>query len=374
MNNTLEKTYTVIETIEALEVALQELHKYLDKTEENGQKLRLALDTETYTCKEARDRYDLEYSLTRLRRGDKAWAKEIQSLLDSHLSMDEIKASDIWQEMPEAFELRQNPDPEERYPIPEPVLNKWGFYDARVRLIQIGINPAHINLQYIFDLDKIRLDNCGSEKNYNQDHVFPFYAEIGSMFKPLLDRVTIIGQNLKYEYKFFWAYFKIRFKLMRDTYLINQVIYTGDKISHSLGNLYRQHIPKAKFSALIGYVPEIMEDEEGTEIDDPFGWYDKFKKEEQLSPWYAENLSPKQYVYGSHDVFLIWPVFERQLEIASDWANKHDTGVPGTGILEIIKLECELIKAISKAEVVGFPLDLDYYENELRPALEKRSS
>lgn len=373
-----------IDNWEGFLASQKHVSEYLDELESRNEKLRIALDTETYICKRARDRYDLLYSIGKLRKKEgKAWAEQVKKVLNS---FPYPEPEDVLLEMepPEGFRLQQNPD---GYPVPRPVKNKWGFYDARVRLIQIGFNPKHLNLQYVIDLDKIRVDfNPAGDMDQLE-----FYLYLAPFLKELLTRPTIIGQNLGYEYGFFWKYFKTRIREMRDTFLMSQIRHMGNKITHKLSALYKLYIDKELFAELIEFVPEEIKvpirgcDSETGEwhevvtddiydlliIKDVFKWYDKFKEDEQKSPWYTWNLTDRQIKYAAEDVYPIWYVFETLLVQLGEWATKYDTGEPGTGLMVIVKLECELIKAVAKAEIVGFPLDVDYYLNEFKPLMLK---
>lgn len=371
-----------VETWEGFLASLKHVDEYLDELESRNEKLRLALDTETYLEKRARDRYDLIYSCGKLRKKEgKAWAQQVIERIDAGQEPEDILV-DL--EPPEGFRLQQDP----KYPVPRPIKNRWGFFDARVRLVQIGFNPKHVNLQYVLDLDKIKVN---FDKHGDLD-TLEFYKILGDYFKPFLTRPTIIGQNLGYEYGFFWKYFHLRIREMRDTFLMSQIRHMGNKITHKLSALYKLYIEKDLFAELIEFQPEELRvpvkglDPETGEweevltdeiydlliIKDPFKWYDRFKEEEQTSPWHQWNLTDDQIRYAAEDVFLVWYVFETLLTILSEWATEHDTGKPGTGLMVIVKLECELIKAVSKAEVTGFPLDVDYYLNEFKPLMQKQ--
>lgn len=375
-----KESLQVVDTWNGFKSCIIDIHQYFDKLEVAGEKLRLAVDTETFICKEARDRYDFIYSCGLLKKKiDKLWAEEALIQLNTSPYPHPNKLLD---NAPDAFRFLQEPD----YPVPRPVNGKWGFIEGRVRLIQFGLNPQHINLQYVIDLEKIRED---LEMPAHWD-IMSLYAFLGKQLKPLLDRCACIGQNLKYEYGFFWKLFRFRLKLMRDVYLMSQILWMGDKINHKLSSLYQRYIPEEKFINLINYkVAETEEtefyhtyatdNEEGGEftkykipylvnrILTCFEWYEKFKEEEQTSPWYIKDLTSNQIKYGAEDVYLIWYVFEELLVCLTAWA-----AIYGEDILEIVKLECELIKAIAKAEISGFQLDVDYYFNELKPSLQKQ--
>ena len=318
-------SYEKVETWPQLNQALKEIHTYLDKLEEKKEKLRLAVDTETYICKEARDLYDQEYSIKKQK--------------------PKAKKEGLEPELLTAI----------KYPMPNPYLNKWGFIDCRVRLIQIGLDPEFVNLQYIIDVDKIYLS-----EEQRPSHIFYHYEILGSYLEALFNRVTVIGQAIKYEYKLFWKLFKFKLKSMRCTMLGSQRLWQGDKIKHKLSKLYKLYIKdEEKFKALT------------VSKDRPQGFtfqeYEDFKEEEQLSPWWEPELTDNQYLYSAHDVYLIWPTFKQLIVEMLAWAKLNDTGEPGTGFMEIYLMECDLIPAIAKSEVIGVKIDRGYYEKEVFP-------
>lgn len=374
----VNKTYVVVEIWTEFLEALKQIHLYLDTCE--GKK-RLAVDTETYICAEAREVYNVLYSLKKMNKKNKdskAWAEVLRESI-----MSGVWPIDYKTDAPPEFIILEDPD----LPIPEPEMNRWGMMEGRVRLIQIGINPQHIDIQYLIDLDKIY---ATMPLHWEKDR-FGLYEEVGEQLQPLFDKAIIIGQNLKYEYKFFWAYFKCKMKIMRDLFLMSQRLWMGDKINHKLSNLYKLYIDKEKFGVLIGFEPVPYEDKEvvfstiGIDeetgerqevkeyepvikwITDPFVWYEKFKGEEQKFPWY-KTLGPNQHKYASEDVRLPWYVFERLLELCTEWANKYPSEMGG--FLEVIKNECALIPALAKAEVVGIPFNKDYYLNDLKAKIQ----
>lgn len=326
-------TYEVIDTWEGLLKGIQDIHEYLDLSKAKGDKERLAFDIETYLDKATRDAIDLIfYSKKRKKKVKEEAPPEAED--DEEESEEDIEA--VAEDLPD-------------YPVPYPVKNKDGKFDARVRLLQFGFNPRLIDHQLIFDLDKIAFEICETDEPSEQNYLH-FYELVGSHLQSIFDRATIIGQNLKYEYAFMWKFFRCRIRLMRDLMLMAQVRYMGDKSKkHSLGELYALNI-----------LEDLFQKHTGKTHDE----YKKFKKAEQKSPWYNLELSPNQLKYGAEDVKLVWLVFETLLIELTTWSRLH-----GEGVLNVVKLECELIKAIAKAEIRGFQMDLDYYWNTLKPRL-----
>lgn len=331
-------TYQVVETWEGFLQGLKDIHNYLDLSKAKGDKERLAYDIETYMDLLTRAAVDaIFYSKKRKKTKAVEVAETIEISEDDEEETEEAPPED--EDLPE-------------YPVPYPVKNKEGRYDARVRLLQFGFNPKLVDAQIIFDLDKILASYYGEVYDYalqSEERYMKFYAMVGTYLQPIFDRATIIGQNLKYEYAFSWKYFRCRMHTMRDLMLMAQVRYMGDKSKkHSLGELYALNI-----------LEDIFYQETGKTHDE----YKKFKKAEQKSPWYNLELTPNQLKYAAEDVRLVWLVFETLLVELTAWANTSaDSGIFGT-----VVMECELIKSIAKAEIRGIQVDTDYYWNELKP-------
>lgn len=363
MNTTQIKSYVVVETWQDLASAVENIIDYLDTVKAKGQKERLALDMETCIAYEFRYEYNLRHSLKACRKKElKAWASGIYYQLDAGVKSSTIDLS----EAPEGFEFKLDAE----LPVPEPVKNKKGLYEARVRLIQIGLDPKNVDLQYNIDLYKIAKSGSSLDLDTAEDsEVLTFYRKIGLALKTILDRACIIGQYLPYEYSFLWHFFKAVPKLMRDVGLMSQILYMGDKINHKLSSLYRLYIPKEKFKVMIGYKPtvaysyDIEGNETKTTVDEPFDYYDDFKKKEQKSAWYLPELEEIQHIYAAQDVGpAIWAVFEELLEQLTAWSELY-----GYGILDVVQMECELIRAIVKSKVVGFSLDVPYCNEVVVP-------
>lgn len=329
--------YCLVETEKDLLQTVEDLHAYVDEVIAKGRKPRLALDTETFICAQSKAKYDLIYSLGLCRgKNLKAWATEMQEIVAKTVDVRTLDLTGA----PEGFVLKEDPD----LPVPEPWLNKDGYLDARVRLAQIGLDPKDCNLQYIIDFEKLHAEQGGD--------IFDLYIKVGNILRPLFDRVCFIGQSLKYEYKFFWAYFKLRLKLMRCTQLMSQIRFMGDKSnykSHDLATQYGRAIPEDLFIEMVGMTHE---------------QYRSFKKTEQKF-WWGGALSDKEYKYSAEDVYCIWWVFEWLLQELSNWATMH-----GEGILWVVRLECELIKAAAKAEVRGMPFDPEIYHKDIEPLIQ----
>lgn len=319
----MKDTWIVIETEKALLQSIKDINIYLDELKSQGKKERLALDIETYICKEARDHYDLQYSLKKQKKKEKE--EGILNIVHA---------------------------PE--YPMPYPCINSEGIIEGRIRLIQIGLDPKFCDLQYIFDLDKIYEDYCKTVYESNLVDILSFYKDIGTILAPVLNRASILGQFLKYEARNFIGHMDIFIREMRDLWIMSKVRYAGNIFHHGLGDIYGRQIQEDLFVKLTGKTHEE---------------YKKFKDEEQRSQWWAPNLTRDQFQYASEDVRLVWWAFDTLYTELESWVAIHDTGAPGTGIFEIVKLECDLINIIALMENTGMPFSVEEYEKEAKPLI-----
>lgn len=324
----IEKTWVVIETEQDLLRSIKEIHSYLDELKAQGKKERLALDIETYICAEAREMYDLEYS-------EKKQTKKQK----------------------DAGELVILQAPE--YPMPYPCPNREGIIEGRIRLIQIGLDPRQCNLQYIFDLDKIYKDYCKNVYESNIVGILQFYKDLAPLLEPIFNRASILGQFLKYEARNFIGHMDLYIPELRDLWIMSKVRHAGNKSKkeHGLAAIYKRQINETLFKELTGRTHEEYED---------------FKDKEQTSPWYNEELTEDQYQYAAEDVKLPWYVFDTLYPELEEWARRNDTGIEGTGIFEIIKLECDLINIIALMENTGFPFSVEEYEAEAKPLIAEK--
>ena len=321
----VEKTWVVIETEKDLLRSIKEIHSYLDLLKEQGKKERLALDIETYICKEAREMYDYDYSLKKQTKKQKESGKLV-----------ELQAPE--------------------YPVPYPCVNSEGIIEGRIRLIQIGLDPRQCDLQYLFDLDKIYEDYCKTIYESNLVSILTFYKDLAPLLEPIFNRASILGQFLKYEARNFIGHMDLYIPEMRDLWIMSKVRYAGNKSmkEHNLAKLYERLVNETLFIELTGRTHKE---------------YAEFKEIEQKSSWHQEVLTEEQYQYAAEDVKLPWYVFDTLYPILEDWARRHDTGIEGTGIFEIIKLECELINPIALMENTGFPFSVEEYEAEAKPLI-----
>lgn len=326
MMGSMQKTWEIIETERQLLQSIKNINVYLDELKDQGKKERLALDIETYICKEARDHYDLQYSLKKQTKKQKDAGELI---------------------------ILQAP----KYPMPYPCVNSEGIIEGRIRLIQIGLDPKQCDLQYIFDLDKLYEDYKKNVYESDLVDILSFYKDIGAILAPTLNRASLLGQFLKYEARNFIGHMDIFLREMRDLWIMSKVRYAGNIFHHGLGDIYGRQIQEDLFQKLTGKTHEE---------------YKKFKEEEQLSTWWAPELTDDQFQYAAEDVRLVWWAWDTLYTELENWANIHDTGAPGTGIFEVVKLECELINILALMENTGMPFSIEEYEAEAKPLIAKQ--
>lgn len=220
--------------------------------------------------------------------------------------------------------------------MPEPFARPDGGYEGYMSTIQIGLDPDIFDRQYIFDV-----------------------ASLGDRFiqedlKPILEspRIIKLGQNLKYDWRFFYTQYGIYMQKMRDTMLISQIQNAGDKIRHGLSFLYKEYFDFGWFKDITGKT---------------FAEYEEYKKEMQISDW-SGSLSHEQLRYASDDVRLIFFLYRRQMERLDYMIER---GRCKNGIIDIIKLECDLIPAYAMMEIIGVGFDLEHHAKVIKYLEEK---
>lgn len=316
--------YHVIRTEKELLEALSNINSYLDELKAQGKKQRLGVDTETCLSEEARAYYDLQHSLRKQTKKQK-----------------------------EAGELIMLHAPE--YPIPTPFLNKRGIREGLIRLLQIGLDPKYCDLQYVFDLFDIFEDYKQNVYESDLVDIYQFYLDIGALFRPLFERASLLGQFLGYEASFFIEYFGIFVPEWRDLYVMSRIIWNGGHEEHSLGWIYERTMNEEFFLAKSGKT---------------FEAYIEFKKVEQKSQWWGE-LTDTQYGYAADDVTYLFYSFDKMYEMLEKLERQYDTGRPDTGIMTIVKDNCDLINIVALGENVGFPFNEEVYFDKVKPRLEK---
>ena len=120
--------------------------------------------------------------------------------------------------------------------FPEPNLLPDGTYEGYLETVQIGLDPTIFDRQYIFNAKKLGYEFLGE-----------------GLREPLESTsITKIGQNLKYDWKFYYVQLGLYMQRMRDTMLISQCLNAGDKIKHNLSNLYREFVEFGWFKDITG--------------------------------------------------------------------------------------------------------------------------
>jgi DNA polymerase I-like protein with 3'-5' exonuclease and polymerase domains len=233
---------------------------------------------------------------------------------------------------------------------PRPIRTKVGW-EGQVKTIQIGLPPDVEDFQYVIDVEI--LEDLSSKSR----------QRIADMLRPILEKAVVLGQEIKYEFQFMWALYKIRLRNMRCTKLINQVLNAGDKsLKSDLGTLYDNYMDPHFFKEYTG----LFQKE-----------YKEFKKTMQKSRWRGE-LSEEQIIYAAHDVSrLIFELYDRMTETHEERSidsfialyekkNKFEQSV-----VRPIKLEWAIIPTFAMMELRGMQYDLNYHNGFVVPYLEK---
>lgn len=207
--------------------------------------------------------------------------------------------------------------------FPSPYKKSNGDRLGEIALIQLGADPRLYDKQWLFDVRM--LGDRWIESN----------------LKDIIENTTILGQNLSFDFGFLLFQFNIFPKTMRDTMLISQILNAGDKMTHSLANLYRKYLHYGWFTSETTYT---------------FDEYEKVKKEMQISNWKG-NLSTAQLQYGADDVRLIFFLYEKMLEELDKFIAIHKK----KGIYEVIKLECDLIPEYTLMQMRGMDFNKEYH-------------
>lgn len=224
--------------------------------------------------------------------------------------------------------------------IPYPIKDEFGMYRGFIKTIQIGLDPAMQDEQFIIDVEKIANNQV-----------------VGDLLRPVLESSTILGQNLAYDWIFLFVHLNISLKSMRDCMLIGQVQFAGDKVSHNLANAYQRYIPEVDFYSYTGMT---------------FEEYAVFKSQEQKSGWRGE-LNEKQLQYAADDVRLIFFLFEKILVTLDKFIDKYETrNQTNQTIFNPILLECSLIPIYAMMKWRGAGYDIEYHQKTVIPFLNDR--
>lgn len=221
--------------------------------------------------------------------------------------------------------------------FPNPYKKPDGSYEGYIRTLAIGLDPSIFDRQFIFDFSKI-------DGNMVIDALGPWLED---------PAITIVGQNLKYDWKFLYVQYGIYMQRMRDLMLLSQCINAGDKIKHNLSSLYREYFEWGWFKDLTGRT---------------FAEYDEYKKELQLSDWTSE-LDFDQLKYAADDVKLVFYLYKAQLDKLDRMVL---AGECKQNLASILQLECDLIPAYAMMEVRGIGFDAEHHKNVVIPYLEDK--
>lgn len=233
--------------------------------------------------------------------------------------------------------------------VPRPTRCAGGF-NGYIRLLQLGFNPSETlairDQQYVIDVKAIGAN------------------WVAHLLGDILEKATVIGQNLKYEWQFLWVHMGIKLRKMRDMLLISQVLCAGDKLNHGLGDLYDRHLNRGWFEARTGMT---------------FEMYQKYKATYQKIDWEIVELGELRdedgtnaLQYAADDVSLIFPLFDHLRDKVQDWVDHYERDMSAEmGMLHVIKKECALIPVFALMELRGIKLDARYHLHTVIEYLQK---
>lgn len=245
----------------------------------------------------------------------------------------------------------------------KPILLPDGTYEAYSRLFQIGLDPAIEDCQFLIDI--MALNGISGKVPLTKKQM---KAErmISEYLGDILKKSIIIGQGLNFDAKYLIEHYDLWLDNLRCTMLLSQIINAGDKYterldkrSHKLYSLYEYFIDFGLFKSLTknSYFPDGM-----TPIE-----YGNFKGRMQKEDWGQFFMSEEQLIYGSQDVQLIHYLYKRQIEVLEEIIKKHNQ----PGLVNTYRLECAAINEFAVAEIVGIQPDIQYYDEEVVPYLNK---
>lgn len=210
--------------------------------------------------------------------------------------------------------------------------------EGHTALIQVGLDPTlgH-DEQFIFDAR--RLDP----------------KLITASLRPIIEKSLVIWHNGTYESKFLVQEFGIwpMPNQTRDTMILGKIIHAGDNYEHTLAGEYKKFIDFGLFHSLTGM---------------SFKEYMKFKKENQTSDWTSAKLSESQLDYASDDVRLLLYLYDFQKRVLSKLIKKHGQD----GLMDTIRLSCDLVLEFALMELRGVPLDVIYHKENVIDWLDEK--
>lgn len=292
-------TYRYIQTKQQLKDAVGVIRKYLQQRTGDNQKPMIAVDTETYRPQDL-------------------------------LPMNGRKKKNI---------------------IPRAVWN-GSEWEGRVRTIQLGLDPTNPewrirDIQFIIDVKKL------GEKL------------VAAALKPLLDKpskTVWLCQGGKYDIPFAQEFFNITPYHVVDTMLTSQVYWSGDRLSHDLGNQYENFFRKFGLTQLFEKLTGGKTYEE----------YRDFKKKMQKAGW-AEVLTKRQLEYARDDVRILFYLRNAQTEAIERWEEKYERNFPACkGIRRTLKLEYAVLPIFAKMERYGIKIDRKYLTQYVIPLMDRK--
>lgn len=216
--------------------------------------------------------------------------------------------------------------------VPMPICYEGDDPTGIMRTLQIGLNP----------IVKPKQEQPLGNKQYVFDLFFLDYNLVVDNLKPLTEKCNVLGHNVKYDFQFLYTQLGINLVHIIDTMLVSQVLLAGDPVNHGLDDSYKRFLDFNWFLVEAGMT---------------FDEYIENKKENQTSDWSGE-LTDKQIKYAAEDVYFIFFVLEEQQEWIKDYIRVYESAAkPNQKILNIIKLENDLVPVYGLMELRGVPFD-----------------
>lgn len=253
--------------------------------------------------------------------------------------------------------LKKSEDPEDDEEqddgvgVPRPLRNADGSLKGHIRLMQIATDPDLPGGDRVFVIDVKALG----------------YDIVREGLKSVLERCTILGQNLKYEWQFAFQCFGIRLgckarahgrkNALLDVMLMSQVLFAGDKVHHGLGHLYGRFFDPGWFFARTGKT---------------FDLYQQFKEAQQQADWGMDVLTPDMNQYAADDAWFMFPLVDKIREKIREWMTRWERHLTRGGMSKVIQLEQDLIPVFALMELRGIKIDVNYQRDVVLPYLQKK--
>lgn len=223
--------------------------------------------------------------------------------------------------------------------FPKAIKRPDGTYEGYPTLIALGLDPEIVDAQIVIDA------------RYFAPTV------LGGFLKPFLEhpKVTILGQNYKYDFGFLYTQYGIYTKKHRDTHLLAKYLKAGLGFEGAkLSDLYKKFLDYGWFHGETGM---------------SFSQYEEFKSSMQISDWSLETvLTEDQIRYSADDVRLIFYLYKA----IKDQVKYEVKLYKKKSMIDCIELECDLIPAFCFIELAGFDVDVNYQSQVVIPFLEDK--